>query len=174
MKPKRTFRVVSARHARTWLVAALFIAGEFAVRAQDTNTVSQTDLSSFRVIGQRNIFDPSRTSRRRERSREAPKVADTFSLVGTMSSIAGYSVTGITPTAVKLDASGRQLEMKVGSYMERDDAGTWKLVANSEMPAPSTTSPVESADESSSSPPSSGEANDVLKRLMQQREQELK
>ena len=178
-------------------MAALALARSFTASAQETNRVNQTDFSSFRIISQRNIFDPNRTARHRDRSGQSRKAADAFFLVGTMSydkghfaffdgtrseyrkvlqstgAIGDYQVAEIQPNSVKLEAGGRQVEMKVGTQMERQDAGGWQLVANSELPSAAVDNTTSTANDTAN-PPSSGEVNDVLKKLMQQREQEMK
>lgn len=176
-------------------IAALVMAGSFSVRAQQTNRTSETDFSNFQIISERNIFNPNRTARHRRGNHPQP-VADAFSLVGTMSyakgtfaffdgtkseyrkvlqnagTIAGYKVTDIMPTAVKLASGDKQLVMKVGTQMRREEKGTWQLAANGELPVATT----ETADAASAEPAASDSGsggNDVLKRLMKQREQEL-
>lgn len=194
MNPKRMY---TSRHWKAWVIAALALAGGSIASAQETNHINQTDFSSFRIISQRNIFDPNRTARHRDRGGQSRKVADAFFLVGTMSydkgnfaffdgthseyrkilqstgAIGDYQVTDIKPNSVKLEAGGRQVEMKVGTQMERQDEGGWRLVANSELPSASTETPASTTDDKAN-PSSSGEVNDVLRKLMQQREQEMK
>jgi hypothetical protein len=172
------------------------MANGFAAPAQETNHVGQADFSAFRAISEKNIFNLNRTARRRGKNRTQP-VGDAFYLVGTMSyekgafaffdgtgseyrkvlqkagAIAGYQVVEITPTSVKLETGGKQVTMKVGTQMRHEDQGDWQLVANSEL----LVNPVEDvapADGDTTSSSSSDEPNDVLKRLMQRREQELK
>jgi hypothetical protein len=186
------------RKFRSWkilAITALVMAGDFTARAQQTNRASQADFSSFQVISERNIFNPNRTARRRRGNRTQP-AADAFALVGTMSyakgtfaffdgtsseyrkvvqnagTIAGYKVTDITPTAVKLANGDKQLVMKVGTQMRREEKGSWQMAATSELPVVTT----ENADSAPAEPvasDSSSEGGDVLKRLMKQREQEL-
>ena len=177
-------------------MAALALANGLAVPAQETNRDGQADFAAFRSISERNIFNLSRTARRPGRNRAQP-VSDAFSLVGTMSydkgafaffdgtgseyrkvlqrtgAIAGYHVLEIGPTSVTLEMDGKQITMKVGTQMRHEDHGGWQLVANSELPAPPPEE-TESADGDTASSSSSPEPNDVLKRLMQRREQELK
>ncbi len=176
-------------------IAALVMAGDFAARAQQTNRTSQVDFSNFQVISERNIFNPNRTARHKHGNRPQP-VADAFSLVGTMSyakgtfaffdgtssdyrrvvqnagTIAGYKVTNITPTAVKLANGDKQLVMKVGTQMRREEKGAWQLAATSELPVETTENADVAPTETAASDSDSG-GNDVLKRLMKQREQEL-
>jgi hypothetical protein len=176
-------------------ITALVMAGSLTVRAQQTNRTNQVDFSGFQVISERNIFNPNRTARHRHGDRPRSE-ADAFSLVGTMSytkgtfaffdgtssdyrkvvqnagTIAGYKVTDITPNAVKLANGDKQLVMKVGTQMRREEKGSWQLAATSELPVET----VENADAAAAEPSasdSSNEGNDVLKRLMKQREQEL-
>ena len=195
MNVNRTRTRLAFRRGKVWAVAALALANGFVATAQETNRASQTDFSAFRVISQRNIFNANRTARR-ERNR-TQQVGDAFYLVGTMSyekgtfaffdgtgseyrkvlqnsgAIAGFKVAEITPTSVRLEVGGKQVTLKVGAQMRREDQGGWQLAANSELPQePAATADSASSDVSSES--SSGEANDVLRKLMQRREQELK
>ena len=176
------------------IVAIALMASADVFAAQQTNVTNRADFSSFQVINERNIFNPSRTARRRN-DKAAPPVADMFSLVGTMSyakgkfaffdgtgseyrkalpnagTIAGYTVTDITPTAVKLANGDKQLVMKIGTEMRREEKGAWQLAGNTELPA-STVEKTAGATPDTVSSDSSGEENDVLKRLMKQREEE--
>jgi hypothetical protein len=183
---------------RAWkilVIAVLVMTDGFAARAQQTNRTGRVDFSNFQVISEKNIFNPNRTARHRGGGRPQP-VADAFSLVGTMSyakgtfaffdgttseyrkalrntgTIAGYKVTDITPTSVKLTNGDKQLIMKIGTQMRREEKGLWQLVASSELPADATET-VDSASVEPAGNDSSTEGNDVLKRLMQRREQEL-
>jgi hypothetical protein len=168
--------------------------------AQQTNTnttaASRLEYSNFRIIAERNIFNPNRTSRTRSTQRDdrQPR-ADTFSLVGTMiyekgtfaffdgtgsdykqvlepdGKIAGYVVKEILPHSVKLESGGKVVEMKVGAQMRKEDNG-WRLLAQPEWTPPPTDTTTAANSEAPADP--GLEQNDVLKKLMQQREQELK
>jgi len=178
--------------------ATLVMAGSVAAFGQGTNTPARTDYSYFQIIAERNIFNPDRYSheaRSRRERREAP--ADAFALVGTMSyqkgdfaffdgtsetyrkvleldgTIAGYKVTAITPDTVTLQATNKQVELTVGSQMRREGTN-WQLVAKNDLPMEVTDNPETSTAASDAGGDSGGEVSDVLKRLMQRREQELK
>jgi hypothetical protein len=183
------------------LIAAVTLMTGWMARAQSSNQVATTDYTAFRVISQRNIFDPSREPHRPGRgssSANHTRTVDAFSLVGIMSygkgdfaffdgtnaeyrkilepsgAIAGYKVAEIRPASVKLENGKQVVQMKVGTQMERNDE-SWRLAAQNELPA--TTASVAATTDSASEPAgdsSAGEPNDVLKKLMQQREQELK
>ena len=169
--------------------------------AQETNPVRQTDASAFRIISQRNIFNQYRVARRPQTGRSTPttpvRMGDAFSLVGTMTYrkgafaffdgtrpeyrkivrcaevVAGYTVTEITAHGVKLESDGQMIELPVGTQMRRNEEGAWRLTTPSELPGPTAASTATGPAEPASSG-SSGDAAEVLKKLMQQREQELK
>src|SRR5208282_3152728 len=65
------------------IVMALFLAASsLTAAAQESNGAEKLDLDSFKIISQRNIFDPTRTGRR-ARSRPAARLVERVSLVGT-------------------------------------------------------------------------------------------
>ncbi|MGA9453442.1 MAG: hypothetical protein WBW41_19115 [Verrucomicrobiia bacterium] len=93
--------------------------------------------------------------------------------------IAGYTVAEVTLTGVKLQTADKKqtVEMKIGEMM-RQEGNEWQPAGRGELAA-STVESAAPADEGSSSdagtaPASASEPNDILKKLMQQREQELK
>lgn len=138
----------------------------------------------------------------RNRSSERTTSVQSFALVGTMSyqkgtfaffdgtstdykkalklsdNIAGYKITSITPDLVDLAFGTNHVELHVGMQMRSEEGGPW--VASSQAPSYADTStassPVASTSNSNSSssnePASTGNESDVLKRLMQRREQE--
>ena len=170
--------------------------------AQTTNAPAATNYSSFQIIVERNIFDPNRYAHTsHSRGRTISRSAPSFSLVGTLSSrngmlaffdgndsdyrkvlspdgvIAGYKVVKITLRGAKLEAAGKPVEMKVGAQMRQEGKGEWQLAEPGELPASTTGTETPATDETpaaSAAAGSASEPNDVLKKLMQQREQELK
>ena len=76
-----------------------------------------------------------------------------------------------------MGADKKEIEMKLGDQM-RQEGGNWQLAGQSESPAVPAAEDGEnsttSTDAQPVAPSPSLEGNDVLKRLMQQREQELK
>ncbi len=185
--------------------------------SNQTTGPGRLDFSSFRIIAERNIFDPNRSPRGRRFERRddfRPARVDAFSLLGTMSyengqfaffdgtsseyrkvlkpadSIAGYKITEIAPKDVKLAAAdGKVLELPVGMQLRREEEGEWVITARTESygssggtPPASTVSsiPVTNAPSQSvgtnaetAAASSGGGESDILKRLMQRREQEL-
>ncbi|MDH7503546.1 MAG: hypothetical protein QHJ82_12655 [Verrucomicrobiota bacterium] len=159
------------------------------------------DYSTFRIISERNIFNASRSGQSRRTERRRPNRVDSFGLVGILEyekgrfaffdgtspeykkavrakgSIAGYTVLEIAPDRVKL-ASGTNnvMELKVGMQMRREDEGEWTLGefggSYASEGSGSTLSPPGTSDRSRAS--SSPEMDDVVRRLMQQREREAR
>ena len=166
------------------------------LHAQPTNNDATTSYDSFSLIWQRNIFDPNRRRMPGPISRPGHKV-DAFALVGTMSyskgkfaffdgtspdykkvlepgaAIAGYTVKDITPKNVMLAANGKELEMNVGSQMRNEGQNNWKLSTQTDLPSTS--------DQKTDAPPdltlpagANPAMSDVLKRLMENRQNETK
>jgi hypothetical protein len=124
------------------------------------------DYSAFRIIVDRNIFDPNRYPRRpgEPRVRPNPKPAEWLTLVGTMSyergsfaffdgtsadykkalklsdAIAGYKVTSIAPHSVKLAAGTNEQELRVGAQIRREEDGPWLPAGQAQSPAAMTLS----------------------------------
>ena len=108
--------------------------------------------------------------------------ADLRKVLPASGSIAGYTVTEVTLTGVKLESADKKetVQMKIGEMM-RQEGNHWLPAGRNESSASAETTEDSSAaatDDSSpdagSAAPSTGEANDTLKKLMQQREQDLK
>lgn len=170
-----------------------------ATALQPTNGITRLDLPSFQIISKRNIFDPNRRPERPSNTgiRVKPTQVDSFSLRGTMSygnqsvaffdgssseyskavtpkdTIAGYKIAEIAFDHVKLAASSNQtINLPIGSQMKRQDNGPWALVENPEPAAESAAPAVSDKPASPAATGGGGSADDVIKRLMQKREQE--
>ena len=162
------------------------------------NGLVTLDYSDFRIIVERNIFDPNRYPRRGQPpSGPPPRSYDYLTLVGTMTyeqgtfaffdgtssayqkalkladAIAGYKVTNIAPDSVKLVSGTNELELRVGAQLRREEDGPWRLASQSRSyaPTPASTS-TNAAAATSSATASTVPESDILKRLMQKREQE--
>ncbi len=170
------------------------------VTRSETNYSTRLDYSSFKIIADRNIFNSTRSGRSARTDGEPQKQTkvDAFSLVGTMTyekgrfaffdgtsseykkvlksdgAIAGYKITDIAPAHVKLGLDGKEIELRVGMQMRRQDEGEWQQVAQTGSYAGSGRSTAASKVDSSTSAESGsgGEESDVLKRLLQKREAE--
>ena len=185
------------------LISLLLLAvTEAPARAQETNSPGRPDFQDFRIISERNIFNPNR-SQRRERSRserepERRTRTESVALLGTMNydkgwfaffdgsrsdyrkalqagdAIAGYTVGEIAPNHVKLESTNSPpIQLRVGTQMRKqDDEGDWEIRDRFET-ASTPTAPAATAGDTNTTPSSSAEESDIVKRLMQKREQEL-
>ncbi len=162
------------------------------------STASKPDFSSFRLIAERNIFDPNRSARHNPESQPKSKTIESFALVGIMSyekgtfaffdgssstykkalkvgdTIAGYKLTDLTPDLVKLSAATNEVQLHVGSQLRREEEGEWTLAKASESYSYAAT-PVSNPTQTSASAGGNGSSaadNDILERLRKKREQE--
>ena len=90
--------------------------------------------------------------------------------------IAGYTVKDITPKDVILAANGKDLTLAVGSQMRKEGQGDWKPSTQTDLPSTSDTNTGSTGSASDTSVPAGANpaANDIIKRLMEQRQQLLK
>jgi hypothetical protein len=178
----------------TVLLGGVVIAA--GVSASETNSAARFDFPSFRIIAERNIFDPNRSGRSGrpvQRTDSERRVAsETFALLGTMSyekgrfaffdgsgsqyrkvlqpadTIAGFKITEVAPTCVKLETTnGQILELCVGMQMKHREEEGWLLAGSAETSSGGSTS-----GGASSSSAGASESEEVLKKLMAQRAQE--
>jgi hypothetical protein len=169
--------------------------------AGTNNGPAMLDYAAFKVIVDRNIFDPNRYPRRGPRlAQQAPKSFDALTLVGTMSyekgtfaffdgtsseykkalkladAIAGYKVTNIAPNSVKLAAGTNELELSVGMQLRREEDGPWLLSSRSTSyavtPASTSTNAAATTTTTGSDTSSGGAESDIIRKLMQRREKE--
>jgi hypothetical protein len=95
--------------------------------------------------------------------------------------IAGHTVREISPKWVRLEHEGKSVEVRVNTQMKREDDGPWRVSDRTESYSGSpggtgsgsaSSSPTPAGAPASSD--SSGDVSEVLKRLMEQREKEMK
>ena len=218
-----TNSVVMTNSPGTTNAAELPLPSEGGGRFSAMTGSTRLDSSSFRIISERNIFNPNRSPRYAPRPTERreyrrPNRVDSFSLVGTMSyekgqfaffdgssyefhktlkpadAIAGYKVIAVGRDRVLLAAGTNALELKVGTQMRREDEGPWHVgdrsdtypsvgsTATSSFPsdlasggttATSGTTNAGATSNAEAPAAASGDAAEILKRLMQRREQEM-
>lgn len=174
--------------------------------AAPTHPVNSRDYSAFKVIPERNIFNPNRSSRGAGTPKTEPDKApriDSFALRGTMiyekgsfaffdgsnsdyrkvlttsNSIAGFTLKDIDSDGVKLEKEGKAIQLAVGQQLKRQNEGDWSVgeatnSTQSGASSGSSTSSSRSSTSGSETSSSSGSQSDVLKRLLEKREKELK
>jgi hypothetical protein len=120
--------------------------------AQPSNAPPGVNYSAFKLITERNIFNPRRRAQNVRAVEQPAATVDSFTLVGTMSyekgpfaffegsdaglrkvakvsdAIAGYKVTDIAYNSVKLVAETNEVQLAVGMQMRREDNGPWQVV----------------------------------------------
>jgi hypothetical protein len=167
---------------------------------------SAQNLDSFRIIGQRNIFNLNRTPQTKTtyaRPTYRSTGGESLTLVGTMAyetnqlaffdgtspdcrkalklddTIAGYKLVSISFNRVRLEANGQPVELYVGARLPRATGSAAPPSTNVEynVSAPVATdapaAPTASAAPAAPSGPAA-DPSDILKKLMQKREQEMK
>jgi hypothetical protein len=153
---------LQTRRVRLVLVLGLFAFGPglwTAFAAQNSDSApSRTDYRNFEIIPKKNIFNPRRSPAYvpQERPQTVRRRSETLALVGVMSygkgpmaffdgsrsdyrkvlktndSVAGFKVTSIDSSSVKLASNTNEIEMQLGMQLAREDEGEWKLSARPE------------------------------------------
>jgi len=160
--------------------------------SERTDLSNTSGYAAFRMIADRNIFNTQRTARSRTPRPETPRPSrsDQFTLVGTLTydkgpfaffdgtsseyrkvlqagqSLAGHKIVAIMANTVRLERGATTLEVTVGDRIRRQ-GNDWAL----EQIAPREISPSSNSSDVASA---SADEEEVLKRLMRQREDELK
>jgi hypothetical protein len=173
-----------------------------ATTNQPAAVVDDLSYEAFKLINDRNIFSSTRTrSSAREENRNQPKKVrvDKFALVGTMSyfkgsfaffdgsesgyrksvkvgdKVAGFEVQGISQDSAKLVSGTNTVVLKVGTGMQREEEGDWQPSSTSGgFETASAKSEKTEKSEGGSSEASGGGESEILKRLLEKREKELK
>ncbi len=166
-------------------------------RADPVARNRRVDYSAFRLIAERNIFNAARSGGRVNappRETRRPARTDTLALVGVMSyekgafaffdgsqpefrkalapggTIAEFKLAEIRPDGVGLENGTNRWELRVGTRLRREDQGPWQLSDSTESLTPAPAGGTTSAGTAESS--NGGAADEVLRRLLQRREQE--
>lgn len=153
-------------------------------------TAPAGSLEAFALVTERNIFNPNRTARTRSAPEEKPVRTEEVALVGVVGfgastaavfhsadprlrgeaaaggRLGDFAVVAVSPSAVELRAGERAYTLAVAQRLTRVEGGEWTASAATVPEARSRTeaAPVEVP----------ANASEVLKRLMKQREKQLK
>jgi hypothetical protein len=180
---------------------ALLGLGVLSAVAEDTNAPARSatnrlEFAAFRIITERNIFNARRSGRSGNANRETRPAArvEAFTLVGILSyekgplaffdgtssefkkalkpeeTIAGYRVLDIAGNRVNLATGTNRIELSVGMQLRREDEGGWRVTDRRDVAA-TTPSPAAAAAAASGA---ESEPSDVLKRMLEQREKEMR
>jgi hypothetical protein len=158
---------------------------------------SAPSIDEFKLITERNIFNPNRSARRsrenQTRTERAPRT-ESLALLGTLSyekgefavfggsepsfrkvlkasdEVAGFKIESVSAKSVELQKNGEKIALAVGMQLERRGDGEWKL-GGAAQPAASLASNTTTKSSATSAP---SDNDDVVKRMMQRRAQEDK
>jgi hypothetical protein len=154
------------------------------------STAPAGSLEAFALVTERNIFNPNRTARTRSAPEEKPVRTEEVALVGVVGfgadpaavfhsadprlrgeaaaggRLGDFSVVAVTPAGVELRAGERTYTLAVAQRLTRVEGGEWTASA---APVPEVRSRPEAAPVEVPA-----NASEVLKRLMKQREKQLK
>lgn len=167
-----------------------------AVARPATKPSPYAAFETFAIIGERNIFNPNRTGRSPRNPNTPPPAADILTLVGTMDYEKGlfaffdgsqpafrqalrvggvigrFTVTAINGNGAELARDGQKFPLGIGQQLRRPVGGDWKVL--SPDAAQRIAGNTAAADEPAAPPAIPADASEVLKRLMQQRLNQLK
>ena len=156
---------------------------------------------TFRPIAEQNIFNPNRVGRsaRTRRTEAARPPEDAISLVGTMEYEKGYfaffdspnakfrgvlaqggvvadfTVKQVSASRVELAHGDQTLSLQIAQQLTRVDGGDWTVSAVPARIEESTATPVDASSSAPANPTAiPADASDTLKRLMEQRQKQLK
>ncbi len=167
-----------------------------AVRATTAGPV--TGLAAFRIIEERNIFNPNRVGRTVAGADTPAPQNETIAFVGTMNyekglfaffasstasfqktlhegePIAQYTVGRITKDSVEMNRDGQKLTLTIGQALSRPPGGDWAVTTPVAIVATAPEAARAADQPASPSPAVPADASETLKRLMEKRQQQLK
>ncbi len=158
-------------------------------------------VDTFRLIGERNIFNPNRIGRTRDRVDEAPPRGEVISFVGTMDyskgryaffdgsdrgyqktlseggKIGPFTVKNVSADGVDLVRDPNPFSLKMGQQLRKPVGGDWTLVsadiARAEAAAAAAAAAANNVDPNAPQAIPAG-ASEALRKLMERRNQQLK
>ncbi|MFM1942980.1 MAG: hypothetical protein RI897_1962 [Verrucomicrobiota bacterium] len=193
--------------SKATLTAALLAMSALITTVQPADPPDTTENrreSLLQLLRERNIFNPNRRGpvrEEREPNREPEPQRESFQLIGALTTpeqqlaffdgsnpdfrrvinvgdlIAGFKVTAITTTSVQLEQDTNQIEIAVGTGMERVGDTPWETSSTPfRSTSPTTTETIATNNSPGNNPettsPAGGEENDILKRMLERRRQE--
>jgi hypothetical protein len=178
------------------LIALLLAASSLAAPGQETNGAEKLDFDSFKIISQKNIFNPTRTGGRAPRRVVPQRLVERVSLVGTSvdpgDEAAFFTGTGVPDRPLKVGDSVKELKIvqitedgvrltgptnktfvldfETRRSLRREENGPWQGSADQSDPAPVVRS--NSDEPAKSATPSGSGDNDVMEKLRKRRMEE--
>ena len=153
---------------------------------------------TYRLIGDRNIFNPNRVGRS-SRSSDAPAPrTDVISFVGTMQyekglfaffdspdsnyrktlktggTVGKFTVKAISADSVELERDDKPVTLKMGQQLRRPEGGDWTLIGAEKVRSEARAAEAAANPGPGAPPVIPADASDALRRLMEKRQQQLK
>lgn len=153
---------------------------------------------TYRLIGDRNIFNPNRVGRISRSAEERPLRTDIISFVGTMQYEKGlfaffdspdssyrktlkeggvvgkFKVKAIAADSVELERDAKSLTLKMGQQLRRPEGGEWSVIGAEIARSEARAAEAAAAPVPMAPPPIPADASEALRRLMEKRQQQLK
>lgn len=153
---------------------------------------------TYRLIGDRNIFNPNRIGRSSRSSEERAPRTDVISFVGTMQYEKGlfaffdspdssyrktlkeggvvgkFTVKAITADSVELERDAKPLTLKMGQQLRRPEGGEWSVIGADIVRSEARAVEAAAAPVPVGPPAIPADASEALRRLMEKRQQQLK
>jgi hypothetical protein len=168
--------------------------------ARPASSIAPTaSFDTFRLVSERNIFNPNRSGRRERTVEEKAPKLDVISLVGTMESDRGlraffdgsdagyrkalrvgesvdkFKVTQIAPNVVELERDGKTLSVRVGQQLRRPEGADWNLVGEDVVRREAQARAAADARPDPNAPPViPAGASEIEKRMIERRMKELR
>lgn len=158
-----------------------------------TNAIT---VDSFRIIGDRNIFNANRSGRRDRSGEEQPARVDMLSFVGTIQyakgffalfdgsqpgfrkgfrvgeSVGEFKIAKVSADRVELERDGKTITLAVSQQLRRAEGGDWTLIgadiARAEAQAAA------ARQQAAATPTIPADASDTVRRMMERRMKESK
>jgi len=152
---------------------------------------------TYRLIGDRNIFNPNRVGRSRS-SETPPPRTEVISFVGTMQyekglfaffdspdtvyrkalneggALGKFTVKGITADQVELERDAKPLTLRIGQQLRRPDGGDWSVIGADIVRSEARAAEADANPGLGAPLAIPADASEALRRLMEKRQQQLK
>jgi hypothetical protein len=164
----------------------------------ESSVAPSAPFDNFRLVSDRNIFNPNRSGRRERTNEDQPPRVDVISVVGTMESDRGlraffdgseasyrravrvgesvdqFKVTQISPNVVALEREGKSLSVRVGQQLRRAEGADWDLVGEDVVRREAQERAADAKRDPGAPPPIPDGASDIEKRMRERRLKDFK
>jgi hypothetical protein len=178
------------------LLAGAALAADSRSSRKSEPRVDPSSYEYYRPIADHNIFNPNRSGRIQSDG-EAPRRVDMIALVGTMDyekgvlalfdgsdrsyrkaahvgeAVGPFKVANIAPNTIEIERDGKKQSMAVGQQLRKPEGGDWTMIGIDTVRAEAAAAAAQAA-AAAAPPPIPPDASEALRRLMEQRQKQLK